>query len=270
MQPPSGQSFHVSRVNDSFVASTERQVLAAIAASLPEWVSPDKLTVLGVLGGAITGISCLATYVNMNFLYIAVIGVLINWFGDSLDGSLARFRGIERRTYGPYVDQCSDVASHFMMMFGLGLSPLMHLSTALMALLGSLLVMFYELVKLPFSNTLQISHFGWGPTEMRIVIITSFLTVAWFGPPSIITPVGAFTLMDGVGLIVFGVALFGVAAAFWVDRSRIAKMDPLQARGLKVEANPILSAIRGPEVGMVAKAKWPILREPSYTSNLDT
>src|SRR5271165_6301135 len=210
MQPPSGQSFHVSRVNDSFVASTERQVLAAIAASLPEWVSPDKLTVLGVLGGAITGISCLATYVNMNFLYIAVIGVVINWFGDSLDGSLARFRGIERKIYGLYLDRCSDIASHFMMLFGLGLSPLMHLNTALMALLGSTLVMFYQLVKLPFSNTWEVSHFGWGPTETRLVIVACFLFIAWFGSPSIVTPVGDLTLMDGVGLVIFGVALVGV------------------------------------------------------------
>ena len=250
MQPPSGQSFHVSRVNDSFVASTERQVLAAIAASLPEWVSPDKLTVLGVLGGAITGISCLATYVNMNFLYIAVIGVVINWFGDSLDGSLARFRGIERKTYGLYVDRCSDVASHFMMLFGLGLSPLMHLNTALMALLGSLLVMFYELVKLPFSNTWQVAHFGWGPTEMRILIIGCFLIDACFGQPSILTPVGSLTILDVLGLIVFVVGVSGVAAAFWVDRARFAKIDPPRA------------------LGPIEAESGPIAREPSYTSNL--
>ena len=248
MQAPSGQSFHVGRVNDSFVASSERRLLDAIAASLPEWVSPDKLTLLGVVGGALTGVACFATHVNLNYLYIAVIGLVINWFGDSLDGSLARYRRIERKIYGLYVDRCSDIASHFMMLFGLGLSPLMHLNTALLALLGSMLVMFYQLVKLPYSNTWEVSHFGWGPTETRIVIITCFLIIAWFGSRSIATPVGALTLMDGVGLVVFGVALVGVAAAFWVDRSRIAEMDPARARG-PIEAQAI-----------------PIPREPGYTS----
>src|SRR5271165_5382580 len=102
VQSPSGQTFQERRINESILASLERQVLDAIAARLPEWVSPDRLTVLGVLGGAITGISCFATHLDANFLYVAVIGVLLNWFGDSLDGSLARFRSIERKTYGPY------------------------------------------------------------------------------------------------------------------------------------------------------------------------
>ena len=118
-----------------------------------------------------------------------------------------------------------------MMLFGLGLSPLMHFNTALMALLASLLVMFYELVKLPFSNTWQVSHFGWGPTEMRILIIGCFLIDACFGQPSILTPVGAFTVLDVLGLIVFGVGLSGVAVAFWVDRSRIAEIDRPRSRG---------------------------------------
>ena len=229
MQSASGPASPIRRVNESILASRERQLLNAIAARLPEWVSSDSLTVLGVLGGAITGTSCFATHVNIKFLYIAVLGEFINWFGNSLDGSLARFRGTERRIYGPFVDQYSDMASHFMIMFGLGLSPLMHLSTALMGLLGSMLVKFYDLVKLPSSNIDQISHLGWGPTEMRILIVACFLFAAWCGQPSFNSPIGVVTMFDMVGLTVFAIALFGVAAAFWIDRSRIAVMDPLRA-----------------------------------------
>jgi archaetidylinositol phosphate synthase len=228
MQSASGPTFSIRRINESILASRERQLLDAVAARLPPWVSSDSLTMLGVLGGAITGISCFATHLNTNFLYIAVLGEFINWFGDSLDGSLARFRGTERRIYGPFVDQYSDMASHFMIMFGLGLSPLMHLSTALMGLLGSMLVKFYDLVKLPSSGVEQISHLGWGPTEMRLLIVTCFLFAAWFGQPSFSSPVGVVTMFDVVGLTVFAVALFGVAGAFWIDRSRIAEMDPLR------------------------------------------
>ena len=233
MEAASTQGFAERRVNDSLLALPERRILNAIAARLPWWVRSDSLTILGVLGGAITGLSCFATHISTSFLYLAVLGEFINWVGDSLDGSLARFRGAERKIYGPYVDQCADMASHFMVMFGLGLSPLMHLSPALMGLIGSMLVKFYDLVKAPSSYAMQISHLGWGPTEMRILIIACFLVAAYFGQPSIVTPVGAFTMFDVVGLVVFGVALFGVAAAFWIDRSRITEMDPLPARRQK-------------------------------------
>lgn len=230
MQAASGQTFLERRVNESVLASTETQLLNAIAARLPDWVSSDSLTLLGVLGAAITGIASFATHLSTKLLYVAVLGEIINWVGDSLDGSLARFRGTERRIYGPYVDQCSDMASHFMIMFGLGLSPLMHLSTAMLGLIGSMLVKFYDMVKLPSSNVMQISHLRWGPTEMRILMVTGFLIAAWFGQPSLVTPVGAFTMFDVAGLIVFAVALVGVAAAFWIDRTRIGEMDPLRAR----------------------------------------
>ncbi len=230
MQAASGQTFLERRVNESVLASTESQLLNAIAARLPDWVSSDSLTLLGVLGAAITGVACFATHLSSKFLYVAVLGEIINWIGDSLDGSLARFRGTERRIYGPYVDQCSDMASHFMIMFGLGLSPLMHLSTAMLGLIGSMLVKFYDMVKSPSSNVMQISHLRWGPTEMRILMVAGFLIAAWFGQPSLVTPVGAFTMFDVAGLIVFAVALVGVAAAFWIDRTRIGEMDPLRAR----------------------------------------
>lgn len=217
----------LTRIHTSVLASRERELLTYIVARLPLWVTPDQLTLLGVVGGAMVGLGCVLANVDLNWLWLAVAGLVVNWFGDSTDGSLARYRRIERPRYGFFVDQFSDVVAHFFMLIGLGLSPLMRLDTALLALLGSLATMFYGHLKLQFSRTWQVSHHGVGPTELRIVIAIGFLA-AIFGVETPGLPISGavFTIFDFVGTLVFAGTMVVIAMMFATDRAKLALIDP--------------------------------------------
>lgn len=85
------------RVNDILLGFIERPALEFFCKHMPKWVNPDHLTVLGVLAGFLIGISYFLTSYDKNFLWLASVGLVIHWFGDSLDGNLARYRKIERQ-----------------------------------------------------------------------------------------------------------------------------------------------------------------------------
>lgn len=217
----------LTRIHTSVLADRERELLTHIVARLPNWVTPDHLTCVGVAGGALVALGCVLANWNMAWLWLAVAGLAVNWFGDSTDGSLARFRRIERPRYGFFVDQFSDVVAHFVMLIGLGCSPLMRLDTALLALLGSLAMMFYGHLKLQFTRTWQVSHHGVGPTELRILIALGFIAeIMMLDLPSLALGSETFTIFDIVGTLVFAGALAAIALMFVADRAKLALIDP--------------------------------------------
>lgn len=231
MQAGGDDAGRLVRIHDSILVAREREVLHTLAANLPKWVTPDHLTAIGVAGGALVMLGGIAAHVHVMFLLLAVVGLGINWFGDSLDGSLARLRQIERPRYGFFVDQFSDVASHFFILFGLGLSPIMRFDVALLALLGSLAIMFYGHLKLQFSRTWQVSHYGVGPTELRLLMAGGLLlAVVNNGIPGIESPIGFLSVFDVVGFLVFLGSIYCVVLMFITDRAKIAAIDPPRDR----------------------------------------
>src|ERR1700761_3011968 len=124
----------IERIQQSWLAASERRLLVAIATRLPSWIKPDQLTALGVAGALLTGTAYAGSVISPCLLWLAIIGLIINWFGDSLDGSLARVRRIERPCYGFFVDHTSDVISQAFIFVGLGLSPHMRFATACLLL----------------------------------------------------------------------------------------------------------------------------------------
>ncbi|MGE0769555.1 MAG: CDP-alcohol phosphatidyltransferase family protein [Hyphomicrobiaceae bacterium] len=220
----------MARVHTSVLAAGERRLLTAIASRLPSPITPDHLTLCGVVGGVLVGVGCVASCYDFSWLSLAIVGLGLNWFGDSLDGSLARLRGIERPRYGFFVDQFSDVVSHFLILIGMGLSPLMQLETALLALLGSLLTMFYGHLSLPFKNSWQVSHYGVGPTELRVLIAAGMILVMLADVPTVTTAFGPVTIFDAVGFLVFLAAIACVLIMFKADRAKLARIDPPRGR----------------------------------------
>src|SRR5574338_1678825 len=96
------------RVNDILLGPLERPALRWLAAHQPAWVNPDVMTGTGVLGAAVIFSGYVASNYDRNFLWLASLGFFINWYGDSLDGTLARYRGIEKPRYGYFVDHTVD------------------------------------------------------------------------------------------------------------------------------------------------------------------
>ena len=124
------QQATVSRVHRSWLAHHERQMLTWLASRLPASVTSDHLTLLGVAGSLICGLAYIACWRSPAMLWLTGAGLVLNWFGDSLDGSLARFRGLERPRYGFFVDHSLDLVSQMLIFFGLGLSPYMRFDVA--------------------------------------------------------------------------------------------------------------------------------------------
>ena len=130
-----------SRVNRILLGPLERPALKWLAEHMPRWMTPDILTGIGFLGAVIIAVSYYLTNYNPAYLWLASFGFVVNWFGDSLDGSLARFRHIERPRYGFFLDHTLDSASETVIFIGLGLSPYVNLELAFLALVGYLLLL---------------------------------------------------------------------------------------------------------------------------------
>ena len=114
-----------NRLQDNIIAPLEKRILASLAARMPEWVNPDHLTLLGFTGMALAGLSYYLARWNRWMLLGSVVFLAVNWFGDSLDGTLARYRNRQRPRYGFYVDHMVDALGILFLVGGLGLSGYM-------------------------------------------------------------------------------------------------------------------------------------------------
>jgi phosphatidylglycerophosphate synthase len=116
------------RINDTVLGPLERPALKWLAAHQPAWVTPDILTAIGTLGAVVIFTGFILSNYDKNFLWLATLGFIINWYGDSLDGTLARYRHIERPRYGYFVDHTVDSFNEVLVFVGLGLSPYLRLT----------------------------------------------------------------------------------------------------------------------------------------------
>jgi archaetidylinositol phosphate synthase len=166
-----GEAVEATREPGFLLAVPERRLLRWMAARVPRWILPDDLTALGVL--ASLGVCAAYQLSNQGtaWLWVASALLVVQWFGDSMDGTLARVRGIERPTYGYYIDHLVDAISTAAIGIGLGLSPYMLLS------IGTLIVVAY--LTLSINVYLESYAFGRfnigygfvGPTEVRVILI---------------------------------------------------------------------------------------------------
>ena len=168
------------RVNDILLGPLERPTLKWLAAHMPAWVTPDTCTIVGVLGSLGVAISYILSGYDRNFLWLASLGFVVNWLGDSLDGTLARYRRIERPVYGFFVDHTIDAFSVSVIMLGLGLTPYVSFNVACLTLIAYLLLCVLVFVRTSAVGEFKISYGRLGPTEIRVFAI--FLnTTMYFG-----------------------------------------------------------------------------------------
>jgi phosphatidylglycerophosphate synthase len=156
-------------INTAITAKAEERAKEIICPKIPEWIGPDHLTVIGVIGIVIVSIGFVLGFLNRYYLILVPLGLIINWFGDSFDGSIARYRKRTRPNYGYYIDKMVDAIVMIILGLGLGLSGFVKIEIAIL-FTAVYLAMMINVDLLVYVKGEAKNSFGWlGPTEARII-----------------------------------------------------------------------------------------------------
>ncbi len=197
------------------LARVEKRVLIWIAERLPSSVNSDHLSALGLAAMGAAGLSFALFSVTKWSAIAVVFSLAVNWFGDSLDGTVARVRNQQRPRYGFYVDHVIDVAGTTLLLAGMACSGLMSPLLASLVLAAYLLVSAESYLATHAVGLFRMSFAGVGPTELRIVLAIGALKAA-------VSPWVSLGGADPVRLFDVGaiVAISGLAGAFVVSSFR--------------------------------------------------
>jgi archaetidylinositol phosphate synthase len=201
---PIGETSATKRIQTNILAIRERHLLNWICSKIPPNIKPDHLTLLGALGAILVFLGYVAGRINTAFLALSVAGYILNWFGDSVDGSLARYRRIERKRYGYFLDHSVDTISIFLILLGVGVSGYVRLGVAMFALIGYFLMCIHVFLAKPVTGRFKLAFCYMGPTELRIGLIALTL---FMGTGASKIEIYGIPLLDGV-LIATTVVLF--------------------------------------------------------------
>ncbi|MEQ1870687.1 MAG: CDP-alcohol phosphatidyltransferase family protein [Vicinamibacterales bacterium] len=237
------------RDNRSVLAGSERRLLIAIARRLPPQISSDHLSLVALTAMVVAGAGFAAMRVTPWGAAVVAGALAANWFGDSLDGTLARVRGHERPRFGYYVDHAIDLAGTVALFVGLACSTLISPLISVAVLAGYLLVCAEVYLATHAVGVFRMSNLGVGPTELRLLLITG----AWFAAvhPAVYVPgLGAIRLFDIGG----AVALVGFVGVFTTSALRqtrhLYRLEPIPATPV-----PTLSRTAQPSPGS-AQGGW--------------
>ena len=213
------------RVNQSLTAAAEKRLLVWMAEGAPAWVTSDRLTILGLAAQIAAGVCYAAARWN-RWALVGVIGsIVLNWLGDSLDGTLARVRQQQRPRYGFYVDHMVDVFGAVALMAGLGCSGLVHWAVAAAMLVGFLMLSAESYLATYTLGRFEMSQGLFGPTELRILLIAG--TAKLITSPYATVFGHKFLLFD-VGGCIAAAGMFSLA--LWVamrHTARLYREEPL-------------------------------------------
>jgi archaetidylinositol phosphate synthase len=216
------------REHRSLLAAAEKRVLIEIARRLPRRIHSDHLTALALAAMALAGAGYAMARWDVRAIWVVVAALALNWFGDSLDGTVARVRGVERPRYGFYVDHVLDIVGITLLMAGLAASGFMAPLIALSLLVGYLLVSGEVFLATAVRGVFRMSSFGVGPTELRILLAAG--TIALLRDPHVdLGALGRMQLFDVGGLV--AIAGMGVTLLVAVARNGIAlaRLEPRNA-----------------------------------------
>lgn len=215
------------RVNTGWLATAEKRALIWMAVRLPAAINADHLTAVALAAMATAGVAFWAAQYWTPALAVVVAALALNWFGDSLDGTVARVRHHERPRYGFYVDHVLDVAGFSLLMTGLAQSSFMTPTVALSVMAAYLLVSAEIFLATAVHGVFRMSFLNIGPTELRIVLALGALTV-WSRPVVTLFGLGPFLLFDLGGIV----AVVGLLTALVSSTARntlaLYRAEPLR------------------------------------------
>ncbi len=191
------------REHASLLADVEKRTLVWLARRMPAWINSDHLTLLGLAAMLLAGAAFWASSRSRYALPVVVIALALNWFGDSLDGTLARVRNCQRPRYGWYVDHVIDIFGTSFLLGGLALSGYMNPIVALLLLAVFMMVEAEVFLATHSHGVFRLAFMKLGPTELRILLAigTMFLL---YKPWVRIAGIGPFRLFDIGGVVAIG------------------------------------------------------------------
>lgn len=223
------------RIQTSILNALEKKALVWLAKRQPKWMTSDILTFIGVIGAVIVALGYALSNYDIRWLWLASFGFFVNWYGDSLDGTLARVRNTQRPIYGFYLDHCVDGVTMAIMCIGAGLSEMLNLYIAMAVLVAYLLLSISVYINAHLKGEFKLTFAGMGPTEFRLVMVlvnTLFIYVA---------PIRDFTTsfhclgtevifgsFDYVGIAILLILIAIYCHNFIGDARGYAKVDPLK------------------------------------------
>lgn len=188
----------LTRIQENWLAVRERRILNWLCARMPPSVTPDRLTAIGMVGATMVFAGYVASNLGPAWLLLSLVGYAIQWFGDSMDGSLARFRRIERPSYGYFIDHSCDGLANLLIVGGIGLSPFVTMDVAMVALAGYFLMSMHAFLAARVIGELRLSYLAAGPTELRLFLMALTVAMMVVGPDrDVIGRISGFDLIVG-------------------------------------------------------------------------
>lgn len=225
------------RIQTSLLNGVERKALVWMAERMPRWVTSDMLSGIGFVGALIIAAGYMLSDININFLWLTSFGFVIHWFGDSMDGSLARVRQTQRPLYGFYLDHTLDVITEFIMFMGAGLSALLRLDIALLVFIAYLMLTLNVTINTHLKGEFRLTYAKLGPTEFRLIMIIVNTLLIYIRPLhefSTIWNIGSCSLtmsgLDIIALGIFALLLIIYVVTVFGDLRDYARRDPLPGR----------------------------------------
>ena len=212
------------REQTSVLAPLERAALQGLARRMPEWVNSDHLSLLGLVAMFLAGVFYAASGRNPLLLHLVNLCIFLNWFGDSLDGTLARYRDRQRPRYGFYVDHIIDTFGTMFLIFGLALSGFMTERVAAATLIVFLMLAINSYLAAYALGIFKISHGKLGPTEMRLVLVVGNLALLHsahtriFGHRFLLFDVGGVVAIVAMALILVVSSIQNTHALYQLER----------------------------------------------------
>lgn len=216
------------RLQNSILNSTEKKALIWMAKRIPQRINSDHLTGIGFVGALLSAAGYILSNQGLGFLWLASFGLFVNWFGDSLDGTLARVRNAQRPIYGFFIDHSIDGLTVSVMCIGAGLSPLISFSIAMLVLVGYLLLSIFTYINTYLEGKFKIAYCKFGPTEFRLIVILINTLFIYLPIRNLqLSLMGAtLSLFDAVGFVIALILIFIYLVSFVKDKKKYEKIDP--------------------------------------------
>lgn len=225
------------RIQTSILNGMEKKALLFLAERQPAWMTSNILTFIGFIGSVLIAAGYLLSAKNINYIWLSSLGFIVNWYGDSLDGTLARVRNRQRPVFGYYLDHTMDVICELIMFLGLGLSGLIKFEVSVLILVLYLMLTLNVSINAHLKNEFRLTYAKLGPTEFRVLGIIANTIVIYVD--SILLPLVdlnilnrhiELSMLDIIGIVILFILILIYSVTVIKDLRDYSIMDPVKEK----------------------------------------